>query len=368
MNKLSESYSFVPFEEYRIKTGTKIICDKAFANCNGLKKVIIPDSCLVIGEGAFEDCSSLKEIILPNSILSIKVGAFRNCPIKTIILPNSLLRIENYAFENCRNLEKIILPPDLKEIDGNPFDGCQCSIISKSSTFMYDQEKRILYDANNKKLISMLFYRDEIVIPDYINIIGENACHIDDISKVSIPSAVNYISRNAFGWFTKIEQLVFWGNYTTFHEDAFSGIIRTVIIPKGCRSHYTNALSNTYINCIIEEGSYIKISNIFFSLKKDILLSFPSEVVEYVIPNSVETIADNAFSDCDVETITIPESVTKIGHRAFANCYSLKTIFWYSKKCNLFRDIFDGCLNFDIIKKDGTKISKEVFINNLKSV
>lgn len=46
----------------------------------------------------------------------------------------------------------------------------------------------------------------------------------------------------------------------------------------------------------------------------------------FIIPNSVTTIEDLAFSSCGMESITIPNSVTTIGTGAFYNCSSLKSI------------------------------------------
>ena len=46
-----------------------------------------------------------------------------------------------------------------------------------------------------------------------------------------------------------------------------------------------------------------------------------------IIPNSVTSIGDRAFSGCDYLTsITIPNSVTSIGDRAFSGCYNLESI------------------------------------------
>ena len=49
------------------------------------------------------------------------------------------------------------------------------------------------------------------------------------------------------------------------------------------------------------------------------------EVTEYVIPNGVKTIGDEAFYNCTgLASVTIPESVTAIGNGAFRGCMSLE--------------------------------------------
>ncbi|HPX33200.1 MAG TPA: leucine-rich repeat protein [Erysipelotrichaceae bacterium] len=51
--------------EIRIPSSVKELKDRAFANCEALKKVYISEGC-EIGENVFEGCSALEEITLPN--------------------------------------------------------------------------------------------------------------------------------------------------------------------------------------------------------------------------------------------------------------------------------------------------------------
>lgn len=47
----------------------------------------------------------------------------------------------------------------------------------------------------------------------------------------------------------------------------------------------------------------------------------------FIVPNGVEVIAENAFKDCiNIESIEIPDSVIKIGHNAFCNCKRLSYV------------------------------------------
>ena len=69
-----------------------------------------------------------------------------------------------------------------------------------------------------------------------------------------------------------------------------------------------------------------------------------------IIPNSVTSIGDRAFSGCDYLTsITIPNSVTSIGDRAFSGCYNLESITIPNSVTSIGDRAFSGCYNLESI-------------------
>ncbi|MGN0570436.1 MAG: leucine-rich repeat protein [Candidatus Fimenecus sp.] len=64
--------------DYYVKMGTLVIADGAFKDCDGLNKVLIPDSVKTVGSNAFYGCTSLGKIILPNKAINIGENAFFN--------------------------------------------------------------------------------------------------------------------------------------------------------------------------------------------------------------------------------------------------------------------------------------------------
>lgn len=49
-------------------------------------------------------------------------------------------------------------------------------------------------------------------------------------------------------------------------------------------------------------------------------------VDKVVLPNDMEEIINNAFSDCDIKTIVLPQNLRQIKYNAFSRCKNLKTI------------------------------------------
>ena len=66
------------FSSYTIYNDTKLIANDAFAWCDSLTSIVIPDSVTFIGDWAFGYCESLTSIVIPDSVTSIGSSAFAN--------------------------------------------------------------------------------------------------------------------------------------------------------------------------------------------------------------------------------------------------------------------------------------------------
>ena len=78
------------------------IGDYAFRHCNGLTSVNIGDGVETIGEYAFEICGSLASVHIGRNVTAIGSNAFAYCSALTsITIPSSVTHIEDYAFRYC---------------------------------------------------------------------------------------------------------------------------------------------------------------------------------------------------------------------------------------------------------------------------
>jgi len=84
------------------------IDNRAFAGCENLTDITIPDSVTSIGESAFDGCTSLVSVTLSKSITTIEYSTFFGCSSLTSIeIPKSVTTIVNFAFCNCTNLTDV---------------------------------------------------------------------------------------------------------------------------------------------------------------------------------------------------------------------------------------------------------------------
>ena len=95
---------------------------EAFAECEGLTSVTIPETVFGIAEDAFRNCSSLNTISIPASVNYLGMRAFRNCknlesvvfetadkPIGFINENSESGGVYGGQFSGCENLKKIVL-------------------------------------------------------------------------------------------------------------------------------------------------------------------------------------------------------------------------------------------------------------------
>ena len=75
-----------------------------------------------------------------------------------------------------------------------------------------------------------------------------------------------------------------------------------------------------------------------------------------VIPESVTSIGQSAFSDCSsLTSITIPNSVTSIGQGAFQNCSGLTSITIPEGVTSISNYTFGSCSSLKTINYTGTE-------------
>lgn len=122
-NKTASGELTIP-GEYSGKKVVKI-ADRAFENCLGITKVVMPDSIKVIGDSAFEGCTELAEVSFPYDLEKIGSDAFFACDsLQSAMLYPNLTEIGAYAFFDCESLEKVVIPDKITVISEGAFGEC----------------------------------------------------------------------------------------------------------------------------------------------------------------------------------------------------------------------------------------------------
>ncbi len=202
----------------------------AFARCENLADITIPDSVQSIGAGAFYCCTSLETIEIPEGVTELQGMVFNTCyNLKDITLPNSLTSIGQEAFYRCSRLESITIPENVTNIDVWAFIYCgslksihipaNLKYLSPDAFLACYDIQNITVDENNENFSvqdGVLFNKDktELILYPYSK----------TDSVYTIPETVEIINEFSF-WNMYLEKLYIPENVKTIEEDAVSCVV-----------------------------------------------------------------------------------------------------------------------------------------------
>lgn len=277
----------------------------AFANCENLEEIKIPESVTVINTGAFSGCKNLTEITLPESITDIENSTFYGCKsLKEIAVPDGVKNIGGSAFSECTGLEKITLSDSVENIYISAFNGCTAlmSIDVPESNTYYSSIDGILFNKDKSEIVRYCTALSDksYAVPESVKIIGDysfSGCK--NLEEIKIPESVESIGVGAFSECKNITEMTIPESVGNIGDKAFKNCknLISVNIPECIR----NINNEVFFNCV--------------SL----------EAIE--LPEGLETIGAKAFQLCQtLKKVDIPENVESIGYYAFYECTGLKTI------------------------------------------
>ena len=305
-----------------IKKGVTTIGDYAFYDCNDLQNVTIPDGVTSIGESAFEYCDSLQSVTIPNSVTTIGDSAFFDCnSLQSVTIPNSVTTIGSYAFRSCVSLQSVTIPDSVTSIGDSAFAWCeslQNITVDKNNKYYCSDKYGVLFDKNKTKFIQYPIgnKRTSYTIPNSVTTICSYAFYdCDSLQNIAVDKNNKYYSSDKYG-------VLFDKNKTK--------LIQYPIGNK--RTAYTIPDSVTTLgDCAFYECESLKSVTIPDSVTTIGSSAFSScdSLKSVTIPDSVTTIGSGAFYGCiGLRSVTIPDSVTTIGYYAFYDCESLENVYY----------------------------------------
>lgn len=309
----------------------KVIGAEAFAGCTSLESVEIPAGVSEIQYSAFQYCSSLKEVKMEDaSKATMHVTAFADCP--SLADENGFTIIGNALWFYSGKGGDVVVPEGVAHIAPNAFrEGHE---YSRRSYKHYREEgslHSISLPKSLKKIYSYAFTGcsklSEIVLPENLETIGDFAFHgCKQLTKIDIPDSVTQIGKKAFAYCEALANISFGANLTEISLQMLEGCsaLKSVKISKAIKAIGEDAFASctSLAEFVVdaENKNYSSLEGILFSKDGTELVFCPcgAKRTEYIVPNSVTTIAKHAFIDCKaLKKVVIPETVTTVGDEIF---------------------------------------------------
>ena len=291
-------------------------CSQFINNNPSLTSVTIEDA-TSIGNSAFSGCSGLTSINIPTSVTSIGKAAFKDCSglSKAMAIPFNVTEIADETFMGCSSLPLVRLTSNVTSIGNQAFDGCKAF---KSFSFTPS-----------------------------ITSIGNSAFrNCGGLTSIKLPSKVAQLGDYAFADCENLESAIFNSNVeintTTFVNDAK---LKTLTSP----AYYFDGVA------------------LYNKEKTNLIRVFDYTLSEYTgIPETVTTIGDDAFNNCEkLASISFSDQLKSIGARAFLKCTNLSKIDLPSGLTSVGDDAFSNCekLTLSVLPDQLTSIGARAFLN-----
>ena len=249
--------------EYYLRDDNTAVIDKYNGSDNEISvpSIIEGHDVVAIGSGAFASCQTLTSVILPNTVREIGMFAFEKCNnLASIKLSASIAEIGDAAFFDCVKLSNIEFPEALTIVGFDAFSYTdwyenQPDGIVYAGKVLYKVKnmcpKNVVIKDGTVSISDRAFYErpelESVIIPDTVTSIGKYAfedCYL--LSDVTMGNSVTDIGGSAFKG-SGISSIIIPDTVTSLGGAAFAdcGNLQNVIIGKSL----TMIRKNTFFGC-----------------------------------------------------------------------------------------------------------------------
>ncbi|MBR1973769.1 MAG: leucine-rich repeat domain-containing protein, partial [Candidatus Methanomethylophilaceae archaeon] len=153
------------------------------------------------------------------------------------------------------------------------------------------------------------------------------------IISVDVGDNVRIIGQQAFNHCSSMTSISMPDGLVSIGKEAFLGCdsLNSITIPKNVSDigdYVFDIGSLTAINVDVNNPNYSSVDGVLFDKGKVEIIKYPrgKSGETYTIPNTVVSIANGAFSECSLTSVSISGDLISIGDNSFESCSKLTTI------------------------------------------
>lgn len=354
-----------------ILSGIKRIPDSAFYGCEGLEKIILPDTLEYIGCAAFRYCSALTEINIPDSVTQMDASTFYGCSdLKKVTLPSRLTAIGSEMFVGCSSLVEIVVPESVTDIYVSAFSYCSSlerinlpeglTNIDYRAFFGCEALKTLELPSSLTTLDTTAFMSCPLLTLT-VNDGNQHFKEIDGIIYNKSLTRIVYVSKMISGSIEVPEGIVSIGSSFTDCKYLTHITLPNSFTDPGVTSwSFENCSSLQAIIVSDEHTVYCSIDGVLYNKEKTKVIAAPEGISGTIdIPEGVTRLGSE-FMNCGMmSAVVLPSTLTHIDVHAFVYCDSLWTIYNNTDMTFEFGSTNNGWIAYRaklIVDKNGNKI------------
>ena len=320
--------------------------EQPFHNMGGLKTLIIGGNTTTIQGTTFQGCTALTGVNFQNdNVTSIGSSAFASCTsLPSINIPASVTEIAQSTFNGCRNLTSVTMGDNVTSIGITAFYNTGLTSFTFPSALTSIGQSVF----ENSKL------QGEIELPNGLTAIGTQAFAGTQLTGVSIPATVTSIGQGAFAPIPTLANITLAEGNGAFRLD--NGVLLnaagTRLLVTAHEGNIGTAYSNATVTSIDNYGlAYAPFTSVDLPALTNIgNYGFAySDIDQFTLDQTV-TVGQNVFAGSALTSIIIGEGRNEIPQGLCAGCQHLTSVTLPTTTTNMMRNCFDGCTSLETME------------------
>lgn len=257
-----------------------------------------------IGNNALNNCQGLSSVYIPQLVTLEDYSMDSNGNLRRFISGNHLKEIQYNALGSCGNLQLVYLGDSIEYI--RPYAVSWCG--SLDSLYLGECLKQIEYDA-----FIDCHELKHVVFPATLEQIDWEAFQNGGLLEINIPRATREIASSAFNCCGDVLSITVDPANTTFDSRQNCNAIvhkNDLRIVRGCQ----NTVIPTSVTTI-----------------GDAAFSCCHGLTTITIPNNISTVESYAFESCGLTSVNFPNSIVNCGAAPFSGCTGLSVPIYNNK-------------------------------------